>query len=56
VANNRWFWSSCYGNALCLGAGALCWAEQHQEACRAAVELGHRPINKRGPDVIEHGP
>src|SRR5262245_28444979 len=56
VASNLWFWSACSGNALCPGARALCWTEQLEEPCCAPVELGHRPINKRGPDAVEHGP
>ena len=50
------FWTVCSGNALYPCARALFWTEQVQAPCCAPVELGHRLINKRGPDVVEHGP
>jgi hypothetical protein len=56
VASDLWFWSACSGNASCPCAPALCGTEQLQEPCCAPVELGHRSINKRGPDVVDHGP
>ena len=56
MATDLWFWSVCSGNALYPCARALSWTEQLQEPCCAPVELGHRLINKRGPDVVEHGP
>jgi hypothetical protein len=37
-------------------ARALFWTEQLHEPCCAPVELGHRLINQRGPDVVAHGP
>ena len=43
----------CSGNAMCLSARALFWTEQLQEPCCASVELGHRLINKRRPDIVE---
>ena len=46
----------CSGNALCPRARALFWTEPLQEPCCAPVELGHRLINQRGPDVLEPGP
>ena len=55
VTSDLWFWSDCSGNALCPGAPALSWTEQFQEPWCAPVEMGHRPINKQGPDVIAHG-
>ncbi len=56
VATDLWFWSVCSGNALYPCARALFWTEQVQKPCCAPVELGHRLINKRGPDVVEQGP
>jgi len=56
VATDLWFWSVCSGNALYPCARALFWTEQVQKPCCAPVELGHRLINKRGLDVVEHGP
>ena len=56
MATDLWLWSVCSGNALYPCARALFWTEQVQEPCCAHVELGHRLINKRGPDVVEHGP
>jgi hypothetical protein len=56
VATDLWFWTGCSGNALYPCARALFWTEQVQAPCCAPVELGHRLINKRGPDVVEHGP
>ena len=56
VATDLWFWTVCSGNALYPCARALFWTEQVQAPCCAPVELGHRLINTRGPDVVEHGP
>ncbi len=56
MATDLWFWTVCSGNALYPCARALSWTEQVQALCCVPVELGHRLINKRGPDVVEHGP
>src|SRR5271166_5975220 len=56
VATDLWFWTVCSSNALYPCARALFWTEHVQAPCCAPVELGHRLINKRGPDVVEHGP
>ena len=56
MATDPWFWSVCSGNALYPSARALFWTEQVQKPCCAPVELGHRLINKRGLEVVEHGP
>jgi len=37
---------------MCPG---VTWTEQVQKPCCAPVKLGRRLINKRGPDVVEHG-
>jgi hypothetical protein len=56
VATDLWFWSVYSGNALDPCARVLFWTEPVQKPCCAPVELGHRLINQRGPDVVEPGP
>ena len=55
VATHLWFWTGCSGNALYPCARAFFWTQQVQTPGCAPVEPGHRLINKRGPDVVEHG-
>jgi hypothetical protein len=44
-----------YHNALCPSAQALCRTEELPDWHRALVELGHRLINQRGPEIVRCG-